>query len=264
MVGFDTTTPINCQLWVTFEVFFAYLAFAASSLLIVLRIIAIWNRKRIILVIAMGVWMTDISLLIYGVVRLRSTWSPELNTCALLNLETTKPTVIGSLTTDIALLFIMLIGLIRMRLKTGTVFGLAHILWKQGLIWLLLAIVAEVPTSTLMILNLNVSLNLMPQTPTMIIVTIAATRIYRSLISFGPSEISHESPQGSGRTMSEMRVRSGPIPLNRMEVSVRTECEQYPASKMSCSGSLISTEPQGRYKAHEVSLNADIESGLEK
>lgn len=29
----------------------------------------------------------------------------------------------------------------------------------------------------------------MPQTPTMIIVTIAATRIYRSLISFGPFEM---------------------------------------------------------------------------
>jgi hypothetical protein len=28
--------------------------------------IAIWNRKRIIMVIAMGVWMTDISLLVYG------------------------------------------------------------------------------------------------------------------------------------------------------------------------------------------------------
>ena len=125
----------------------------------------------------------------------------------------------------------------------------------KGLIWLLLAIVAEVPTSvrlvitlatflfahsyfmsqTLMILNLNgkfhsfqftvtntgvdwapfilitsvsqpctslfstsgrkvglfpyALLQQMPQTPTMIIVTIAATRIYRSLISFGPSEM---------------------------------------------------------------------------
>jgi hypothetical protein len=50
-------------------------------------------------------------------------------------LETTKPTVIGSLTTDIALLFIMLIGLLRMRLKAGSVFGLADILWKQVQWW---------------------------------------------------------------------------------------------------------------------------------
>lgn len=87
-----------------------------------------------------------------------------------------------------------------------------------------------------------------------------------SMIVIDNSSSSHEGPQESGRTMSEMRVRSGPIPLNRMEVSVHTECQQYPVSKMSCSGSLISTEPQGRYdlKAHEVSLDADLESGPEK
>ena len=66
----------------------------------------------------------------------------------------------------------MLIGLLRMRLKAGSVFGLAHILWKQvgwwqrslavialifvskGLIWLLLAIVAEVPTSVRLVITL--------------------------------------------------------------------------------------------------------------
>jgi hypothetical protein len=38
MVGFDTTVPINCQVWVTSEVIFAYLALATASLLIVLRV----------------------------------------------------------------------------------------------------------------------------------------------------------------------------------------------------------------------------------
>jgi hypothetical protein len=56
---------------------------------------------------------------------------PEANTCALLNLESTKPTVIGSLVTDVVLLLIMLVGLFRMRLETGGAFGLARILWKQ-------------------------------------------------------------------------------------------------------------------------------------
>jgi hypothetical protein len=42
-----------------------------------------------------------------------------------------------------------------------------------------------------------------------------------------------------------------------MEVTVHTEYEQYGMSQ-------ITTDTQGRYKAHEVSLNGDKESGLEK
>jgi hypothetical protein len=49
-----------------------------------------------------------------------------------------------------------------------------------------------------------------------------------------------------------------------MEVSVRTDCDQFPMSQMSRPGSYISTDPQGHYKAHEVSLKVDVESGPEE
>jgi hypothetical protein len=49
-----------------------------------------------------------------------------------------------------------------------------------------------------------------------------------------------------------------------MDVSVRTEYGQFSSSQMSRSGPYISTESEGRYKAHEVSFNVDVESGLEE
>jgi hypothetical protein len=58
-----------------------------------------------------------------------------------------------------------------------------------------------------------------------------------------------------------MRKRSGPIQLNRMAVTVRTEYEQYPTSHMTRPGS-VRKEPQGNFKVHEVSLDVDAESGL--
>jgi hypothetical protein len=70
--------------------------------------------------------------------------------------------------------------------------------------------------------------------------------------------------------VSELRVRPGPIPLNRTDadVSVRPEYDQFPTSQsdsqMSLPGMYISTNPEGRYKVHEVSLNVDVESGLEE
>ena len=67
---------------------------------------------------------------------------------------------------------------------------------------------------------------------------------------------SHDTPLGSVRAVSDLRLRSGPIPLNRIEVSVRTDHDQFPIS-------YISTD-QGRYKSQEVSLSGDAESGPEK
>ncbi|KAF8487453.1 hypothetical protein DFH94DRAFT_27877 [Russula ochroleuca] len=266
IVGFDTTTKINCQVWITFMTFFAYLAFITASLLIALRVIAIWNKSKIVIAIAMGIWLTDISLFITGLIRMRATWSPEANSCILVNFDSTLPTIIVSFVSDIGLLLIMLIGLLRLRLKTGGAFVLGRFLWKQGLIWILIATASEAPSLVLALLNLNVPLNLITQVPSTIIATIAATRVYRSLSDFSSPNISSslKSPPGAGRSVSEVRVRTGPIPLNRVEVSVRTECDQFPMSQMSHSGSYIDADTQENYKAHEVSLNVDVESGPEE
>ena len=47
-----------------------------------------------------------------------------------------------------------------------------------------------------------------------------------------------------------------PIPIDRMEVTVRTEHDQFPSLS-------VSTHP-GSYKAHEVCFNGDVESGPKK
>jgi len=47
--------------------------------------------------------------------------------------------------TDITLLLIMLAGLICLHQHGGSTFGLAQFLWKQGITWILLATVAEIP-----------------------------------------------------------------------------------------------------------------------
>ena len=75
---------------------------------------------------------------------------------------------------------------------------------------------------------------------------------------------SHDGLGEGVRTVSDLRIRPGPILRNLMEVSVRTECEQYPPSRMSRSDYSVSTEPQECYKEHGVSFNGDVEKGQEK
>lgn len=106
---------------------------------------------------------------------------------------------------------------------------------------------------------LYLSATQMFQAPNMIIMAIASTRMYRSVNN---SVGQRETPRETKRTaVSDMRVRS----LNPADMSVpNAEYGQYPTSHMSGSGSYISAEPHERYKAHEVSLNVDVESGPEK
>jgi hypothetical protein len=107
---------------------------------------------------------------------------------------------------------------------------------------------------------LYLSATQMFQAPNMIVMAIAATKMYRSVDNLVSPR---ETPRGPKRTvLSDMRVRS--VPLSQTDVSVpSTEYGQYPTSQ-SGSGSCISTDPQERYRAHEVSFNVDIESCLEK
>ena len=68
----------------------------------------------------------------------------------------------------------------------------------------------------------------------------------------------------SRRIPSEMRARSytGSIPLNRMEVSVRTEHDQFLTSKIPCIGA--ESADQVGFKVQKMSFGGDVENDPEK
>ncbi|KAI9436540.1 hypothetical protein F5148DRAFT_936292 [Russula earlei] len=257
MIGFDVTTPINCQLWIISELIFSYTAIAAASMLIVIRVIAIWNRNRVVSVIAMSTWATNIAALIRSIVLLRSVSSPvnDTGTCYLSNTLDSKLNLMTSLAADIVLLLIMLVGLLRWRLQEGGMPNIARFLWKQGLIWLLIATFSYVPTVVFISLNLNAAFNIMFQIPALVTLSIAATRMFFS------------TPKQSGFVLPETnRIRFAPISStsNRLEVAVRTDCEQYAASQASRYSLHVITDDQLHKKPDGRGTEDDAESGVDK
>lgn len=70
----------------------------------------------------------------------------------------------------------------------------------------------------------------------------------------------HEAPSPvGGGPLSEMGARPESIPVNRTEVSVRTERNHFPTLQ----NPYVNTHRE-RYKAHEVSFDGDVECGPEK
>ncbi|KAI9446990.1 hypothetical protein F5148DRAFT_744170 [Russula earlei] len=205
MIGFDVTTPINCQvrLWIISELTFSYTAIAAASMLIVIRVIAIWNRNRVVSVIAICTWATNIAALI----------------------------------------------------RKGGMPNIARFLWTQGLIWLLIATFSYVPTVVFISLNLNAAFNIMFQIPALVTLSIAATRMFFS------------TPKQNGFVLPETnRIRFAPISStsNRLEVAVRTDCEQYAASQASRYSLHVITDDQLHKKPDGRGTEDDVESGVDK
>ncbi|KAF8491210.1 hypothetical protein F5888DRAFT_1075666 [Russula emetica] len=260
-IALDTTTPINCQALVTFLLTFAFLGLAAASLLIIFRIIAIWNKNRLVVGTAITVWTTNASLIIFGIVRMRFSWDPILQECIVLNTEKNKFSVISALISDIVLLLIVLIGLLRLLHDSGGTFALGRLLWKQGVLWLLIATIVEVPPTVFVVLNLNALLNVIFQIPAVIAMTIAATRIYRNLADFayGSTEIAVDSLQiRDGKITRTKWKSSAPTPVSQIKATLDTRCERHLTAQ-----SIISVNGQLGDKPHGSSLDSDLERAME-
>ncbi|KAH9954859.1 hypothetical protein BC827DRAFT_923099 [Russula dissimulans] len=119
VLGADASRPINCQLWITFTLIFAYTAVATASLLIAIRVIAIWNRNKIVYAIAIAAWVANVSCMLRAIVEVRGEWSPTSRTCEVSHSTSVKLNIIVTFFTDIVLLLIMLVRLLRWRFGEG-------------------------------------------------------------------------------------------------------------------------------------------------
>jgi len=187
----------------------------------------------------------------------------------------TKLNVIVTLATDTALLLIMLVGLLRWRIREGGASSLADFLWTQGLIWLLLATLGHLPAAVFVSLDLNAPFNLMFGASTVTTVSIAATRMYRTLTDYNARGNTISSPIRNGLIASQtnqIHAVTAPIRFNPMEVSVYTDSaigwdrEQCRASRPlpGDSGTYAITDGQLHDKPCVLSVQYEAESGMEK
>jgi hypothetical protein len=127
--------------------------------------------------------------LVIDAVQLRYAWDPTKLACKPVKADYSVLGFIPAIIADIVLLLIILAGLLTLRRRGGGT--LASLLWKQGVIWLVLGSAAEVPPLVFTALHMNDQLRNMFETPGVIIMTIAATQMHRSLVNFacGSSDV---------------------------------------------------------------------------
>ncbi|KAI0318567.1 hypothetical protein OF83DRAFT_1291575 [Amylostereum chailletii] len=231
IAGFDIGHQINCRAWLINVYFFSYATLWFSSALIGIRVIAIWNRSVPIMILVGAMMLGFAGTFLHGLIATRGQWDPTSNACLVLKSEDNLPNTTGGLVVDVGLLLIMLVGLLRRR--EARKFGLWQILWTQGLIWLVLATAAEVPSVVFIALNLNPPMNIMFLTPQTIILLIGSTRMYRGLVNFVNPESSAVHSTTYDSTLPRRRpvkdIENSGISLVPLEVSVHRVQEEHGA-----------------------------------
>ncbi|KAF8473062.1 hypothetical protein DFH94DRAFT_695988 [Russula ochroleuca] len=222
----NVTTPFNCQLWLSLTDAFFVLSTITASLLNVLRIVAIWNRNKVAVTLAITIWGISVASHVQSAALLRFARVPGQTTCEPVKTEPGILSYIPAIISDMALLIILLVGLLVLRRRHGGgTFGLARFLWKQAIIWLVLGTATEIPPLVLIALHLNYQFNIMFVFPFSITIIISATRMHRCLVNFASRspDMAQGNLQVSSLEFSETkRTDTPPTTLHRIEMAVDT------------------------------------------
>jgi len=130
-----------------------YASWSFASLIILIRIIAIWERNILVALIAIGVWLGGLALNIRHVAITASRSYLIVDSCIVRYTHRAIVNGIGILVVDVVLLLTMLIGLLQHVCRDSI--GIWKLLYQQCIIWLALAFFAEIPPVVFLILDLN-------------------------------------------------------------------------------------------------------------
>jgi len=223
MVGLNVASHIDCQAWISTAYVFPLLELELAMLLIVVRVVAIWNRSIFVITLTTMTLLAHAGVSVHLLTGIRSFWDPGegYKGCVVhaprMHLVLMS---IATIATYAVFLSMMLIGLMRQR--QGRSFGVWQMLCQQGWMWFALAVAAEVPTLILVVLNVNYSLNLLFQIPRVVIASIGTTAMFRALYNYpGRREAGMPVSFLGYRPDSSTNSASSP-PFNRLKVSVHT------------------------------------------
>ncbi|KZV76782.1 hypothetical protein PENSPDRAFT_747347 [Peniophora sp. CONT] len=160
----------------------SYTSIGLASLLIVLRIVAIWEKHAVVVTMASIIWLMGVVLNVRDVTLLRATYSSTYKSCVPYDTNKFLPNSVGILGSDFLLLCLMLVGILRKREASRT--GIVRLLYRQGIVWLAVAVLVEVPVLAFCILNINEPLVLLFQPVELVSLGICAGRMYRGLMSY--------------------------------------------------------------------------------
>ncbi|KAK0434740.1 hypothetical protein EV421DRAFT_1717295 [Armillaria borealis] len=190
-VAVNVRSPVDCQVLYTVNQFLGNAAIGFASLNLALRTVALWSRSRNIVIpivlLILGHW----SLLLHGVL-VEAVWIPEAGGCTI---QATRNQILAAIFIYSMVFDFIVFILAGWKLK---IFGvgrsnLGRMILGDGLIYFLVAFLANLIATVFMLLNLNGVMSIIANVPATVASMIAAGRAVRHLNQY-TSNIQITSP----------------------------------------------------------------------
>jgi len=224
-VSLNTSLDISCQAVTTSDFAFGTLSLLSASTLVILRTIALWEQRKVVIAIGSALWLANATAYIYSVSTFRGHQID--GACVFIHSSRSNIIILSTFITDLVLLSLMLAGLLRWR-NSRRRGGIWWILYTQGLAWVVIFTLAELPSVIFIVLNLNDPTIRMFLVPEVVSMTICASRMH-----LGLSAALHGHPH-DGRVHWETKINSwdrSPIPSSTTPELPRGEYTEHMRSK---------------------------------
>lgn len=261
-IALNVTSEVNCQALYTFNQCVGNAAIGLASINLSLRTMAVWSKKWYIVVALVLVIMGHWSLLLHGIL-LKAAWVPGQG-CIITQTDNKvlAITFIYSMAFDFLVLVLTGYKLLN---PTGGRSRLVELIFNDGLIYFVIAFLANLIATIFMLLNLNPVMSIIANVPAAIASTIVATRVVRRLSRFtsqGP-EVFPSSTQNS-----TLAFRSGASGMLRPKLStkvsttktdgVHVQMETFESQSPSDKAGYLEYDATGKIRGNELDPEAQI------
>jgi len=226
-VSLNVTAEIDCQGLYTFNAIFGNAAIGLASINLSLRTIAVWNQRWYIwvplLVIIMGHW----SLLLHGVL-IKAAWFPEQG-CQITstNNRLLAATFIYGMSFDF---IVLCLTAYKLAFPTGGKSRLVTLIFRDGLIYFVIAFLSNLLATIFMILDLNPVMSIIANVPAAIASTIVACRAVRRLTNYsstGAEMFTGATTAGSTLAFRTTGASARPKVLTKASDGVHVQMETF-------------------------------------
>lgn len=211
LIALNTTTKVDCQALYTYNQFFGSAAIGTASTLLMLRTVAIWNKNWFVTIPLVLVGIGHWSILMYSVTAVRAVFLPEAKTCVVVSTGnghhnlTLNLLYLYTMFVDLVVLIVSITGL----LLTPGRSSLWKLLFKDGIVFFLVAFICNALAASVLLLDLNPAMNLMFSIPAACLTAGAAARSYIRLSNWSNQEVYVHNSSNPGRNGITTRKNNG-------------------------------------------------------
>ncbi|KAJ3887801.1 hypothetical protein GG344DRAFT_80359 [Lentinula edodes] len=258
IVSLSVTTRINCGALYVFNSWAGNMTLLCSSTSLMLRTIALWERKLTV-VVPLGLLCVAFWAILYRTMFIvRADWSDIARSCVVTSTEPSllNVTFFFTMGFDFVILVYTYVALVT---KHTARTDLWKLLFHDGLVYFLVTFCANCIPAVFNVLNLNTPMNVVATTPAAAVSSIASCRAVMRLLDYTSGDVYVHSMSGAGQSSGNNGTRQGHPRASAMVPKFATARPEVLVTTEHITMSEFVTDSDSPYTKTSHSIGNDLE-----